>query len=89
MEYYIGIEEGNYEDSNGMEKSPKWEMNTEQEILCGVGFLINKQTKTLYMGKRDEVCKEIYQKFCSCNGFVSDFFPSSLQISTDVPVLHL
>ena len=33
MEYYTDTEEGIYEDSNGMEKSPKWEM-IQNKRLC-------------------------------------------------------
>lgn len=64
MEYYTGIQEGSYEDSDDMKKSFKWEMNTEQENVCGVGFLLNKQIskKLLYVEKeKGRVQKEIFQ----------------------------
>lgn len=42
MEYYTAIKEDGYEDSDDMEKSYKWKVNTEQEIMCRVGFLLSK-----------------------------------------------
>lgn len=55
MEYHTDIGEDGYEDNNDMEKSHKWEINTEQEIVCRVGFPLSPPAlKLLYMGKRVE-----------------------------------
>ena len=60
--------------------------------MCGVGFLLSK--KSLYVWKRgDGVWKDIFQNancsFVHVMGFWVIFFPSSLQISVDMYILHL